>query len=199
MPSKAASRSAVSLSIPRSIVLVGLMGAGKSTIGRRLAQSLGREFVDSDQEIADAAGCSISDIFEIHGEEIFRDLEQRVMLRLLDRAPCVIATGGGSFINPRIRNAIKQKAVSVWLRAELGVLIERVSRRDSRPLLKKGDKREILGKLMDERDPIYALADCVVDSSNDAHDSVVRQVIEALANASVLPAVSGEAEEAAES
>jgi len=166
--------------INKPIVMVGLMGAGKSTVGRRLAYTLGVPFVDSDQEIVEAAGCSISDIFESYGEEIFRDLEQRVMLRLVASEPCVIATGGGAFIQPSIREAIDDKAISIWLRAELPVLIERVSRRDNRPLLKTGDKGEILGRLMDERYPIYAQANIVVDSNNGSHEAVVEDIISAL-------------------
>jgi shikimate kinase len=166
--------------INKPIVMVGLMGAGKSTVGRRLAYTLGVPFVDSDQEIVEAAGCSISDIFESYGEEIFRDLEQRVMLRLVANEPCVIATGGGAFIQPSIREAIDEKAISIWLRAELPVLIERVSRRDNRPLLKTGDKGEILGRLMDERYPIYAQANIVVDSNNGSHEAVVEDIISAL-------------------
>ena len=164
------------------IVLVGLMGAGKSTIGRRLASSLGIPFIDSDAEIMEAAGCSISDIFEGYGESIFRDLEQRVILRLMTGSPCVVATGGGAFIQPAIRDAISQKAVSVWLKADLPVLLERVSRRDNRPLLKTGDKSEILQKLIDERYPIYAQADITIDSNFGPHESVVEDIVKALKN-----------------
>lgn len=162
------------------VVLVGLMGAGKSTIGRRLASSLGLPFVDSDTEIAEAAGCSISDIFESYGEAIFRDLEKRVLLRLISSEPCIIATGGGAFINPEVRAAIQEKAVSVWLKADLEVLIERVSRRDTRPLLRTGDKGEILAKLMDERYPVYGQAHICVDSNAGVHDTVVEQIVSAL-------------------
>lgn len=168
------------LTLGKPVVLIGLMGAGKSTIGRRLAITLGLPFVDSDQEIVEAAGCSISDIFEIHGESIFRDLEQRVLLRLLSGEICVIATGGGAFINPVIREAIREKAISVWLKADLEVLLERVSRRDSRPLLKTGDKNAILQKLMDERYPVYAQADITIDSNAGMHESVVNSITTAL-------------------
>jgi shikimate kinase len=164
----------------KPLVLVGLMGAGKSTIGRRLASQLGVAFIDSDQEIVEAAGSSISDIFETYGEAIFRDLEQRVMLRLLSSEPRVIATGGGAFIQPDIRQAIKKHAISVWLKADLPILIERVSRRDSRPLLKTGDKHEILKKLMEERYPIYAEADLIIDSNAGPHETVVSGIIDAL-------------------
>ena len=168
--------------LDKPVILVGLMGAGKSTIGRRLASALSLPFVDSDNEISEAAGCSISDIFETYGETIFRDLEQRVLLRLVSSAPCVIATGGGAFINPAIREAIKDKAISVWLRADLEVLLERVSRRDTRPLLKTGDKGVILTKLMEERYPIYAQADLTIDSNAGLHEAVVENIVHALNN-----------------
>ena len=171
---------ATTLTLDRPIVLVGLMGAGKSTVGRRLAHALSLDFVDSDHEIAEAAGCSISEIFQTYGEDMFRDLEKRVLLRLVTNAPCVIATGGGAFINEEIRAAIKEKTISVWLRAELEVLLERVSRRDTRPLLKTGDKSEILTRLMDERYPIYAQADLLIDSNAGPHDEVVNEIVNGL-------------------
>lgn len=170
------------LTLHKPVVLVGLMGAGKSTIGRRLAHALGVAFIDSDNEIVEAAGCSVADIFETYGESIFRDLEQRVLCRLLGNEPCVIATGGGAFINPTIREAIKGKATSVWLKAELEILLERVSRRDTRPLLKSGDKSVILSKLMEERYPIYAEADIAIDSNAGLHEMVVAGIIDALRN-----------------
>ncbi len=166
--------------LARPVVLVGLMGAGKTTIGRRLASGLGLQFVDSDQEIVDAAGCSVADIFAIYGEGIFRDVEQRVLLRLMSAEPCVIATGGGAFMNPAIREAIHEKAWSVWLKADLPVLLERVSRRDTRPLLQTGDKEAILSRLMDERYPTYGEADIVIDSNAGAHETVVKRIITAL-------------------
>lgn len=166
--------------ISSSIVLVGLMGAGKSTIGRRLANALGIPFVDSDSEIVEAAGCSISDIFEGYGEPIFRDLERRVILRLMTGEPSVVATGGGAFIQPAIREEIAKKAISVWLKADLPVLLERVSRRDNRPLLKTGDKSEILQKLIDDRYPVYASADITINSNHGSHESVVEDIIAAL-------------------
>lgn len=157
----------------RPLVLVGLMGAGKSTVGRRLAKKIGWKFVDSDEEIEAAAGCSIADIFAIHGEPIFRDLELRVIQRLVTGDPVVLATGGGAWMQPAVREAIRAHATSVWLRAELDVLLERVCKRSHRPLLEKGDKRAILSKLMDERYPVYAEADLVVDSGKGPHDNVV--------------------------
>jgi shikimate kinase len=167
-------------SLSKPVMLVGLMGAGKSTIGRRLASALSLNFVDSDNEIVEAAGCSIADIFETYGETIFRDLEQRVLLRLAGSEPCIIATGGGAFINPVIRQAIKTKTISVWLKADLDVLLERVSRRDTRPLLKTGDKGTILTKLMEERYPVYAEADIAIDSNAGLHEAVVDNIIHAL-------------------
>ena len=168
------------IKLHKPLVLVGLMGAGKSTIGRRLAAALGINFIDSDNEIVEAAGCSIADIFETYGEVIFRDLEQRVLLRLIGGEPCIIATGGGAFINPVIRSAIAEKAISVWLKADLNTLLERVSRRDTRPLLKTGDKGTILSKLMEERYPIYEQADISVDSNAGLHETVVDNIIASL-------------------
>ncbi len=172
--------SARQLQIHQPIVLVGLMGAGKTTIGRRLAQLLDIPFVDSDQEIVEAAGCSISDIFELYGEEVFRDLEKRVMKRLLGQGACVIATGGGAFIQPVIREQILEKSIAVWLNAELDVLVDRVSRRDTRPLLKTGDKQTIMKRLMEERYPIYALAHLNIDSNAGPHEEVVDKIVDAL-------------------
>lgn len=171
--------------ISKPIVLVGLMGAGKSTVGKRLATALGLDFIDSDHEIAEAAGCSISEIFETYGETMFRDLEKRVLNRLLSSSPCVIATGGGAFMNEEIRAEIKARTISIWLRAELPVLVERVSRRDTRPLLKTGDKSEILGRLMKERYPIYEQADLIVDSSAGPHDTVVTDILKILSNQNI--------------
>ncbi len=173
--------SPVHLKLEKPLVLVGLMGAGKTTVGRRLATTLDIPFIDSDQEIMDAAGCSISDIFELYGEEVFRDLEKRVMLRLLSGTPCILATGGGAFMNPSIREAIQEKALSVWLKAEVEVLLERVSRRDSRPLLKSGDKKQILERLMEERYPIYEQAHITIDSGHSSHEKVVDAIIQAVA------------------
>lgn len=180
MSNKAKNPEFANLHLSRSLVLVGLMGAGKTTIGKRLATTIGVPFIDSDNEIVEAAGCSISDIFEIYGEQVFRDLELRVMTRLLSGPPCVLATGGGAFIQPAIREAIQEKAMAVWLKADLDVLVERVSRKDSRPLLKAGDKKEILSRLMHERYPIYSEADMVIDSNAGPHETVVKDIIEML-------------------
>lgn len=167
--------------LTKTIVLVGLMGAGKTTVGRRLAKTLGVAFKDSDDEIAAAAGCSIPDIFEIHGEAIFRDLERRVISRLLtDKEPKVLATGGGAWMTPETRKLIKKHALSIWLKAELTVLVERVSRRGGRPLLEKGDKHAILAKLMEERYPVYGEADMTVESDNGAHERVVEGIVTSL-------------------
>lgn len=164
----------------RPVVLIGLMGVGKSTIGRRLAKKIGWNFVDSDDEIEQAAGCSVADIFTMHGEPIFRDLERKVISRLVTGEPLVIATGGGAWMQESVRQAIKQHATSVWLRADLEVLIDRVNKRHHRPLLEKGDKRAIMSRLLDERYPVYAQADLVVDSNHGPHERVVDLVLQAL-------------------
>lgn len=167
--------------IDRPVVLVGLMGAGKSSIGRRLAARLGVKFVDADGEIEAAAGCSIPEIFERHGEAAFRDGERRVISRLLDGGPQVLATGGGAFMDAETRARIAECAVSVWLRADLDVLVERCSRKRNRPLLEGGDPRAILSALIEERYPTYAEADIVVESVNGPHEEVVGRIVAALA------------------
>ncbi len=168
--------SAKSLKVPRTIVLIGLMGAGKSCIGRRLATLLGLNFVDADNEIERAAGCTIEEIFERHGEAAFRDGERRVIKRLLGQAVQVLATGGGSFMDPRTRAAIHGRAISVWLRADLDLLLKRTGRRNNRPLLKRGDPREILEGLMAQRYPVYGEADVVVDSVDGPPEVTVERV-----------------------
>ena len=160
----------------RTVVLVGLMGAGKSTVGRRLAARLGRPFVDADTEIEKAAGCSIEDIFSSHGEMAFRDGERRVIARLLDDPPHVLATGGGAFMDPKTRDLIRDNGVSVWLKADIEVLLRRVKRRDNRPLLKEGDPRDILEHLMEERYPVYAEADVTVVTGDAPHERVVEDI-----------------------
>lgn len=172
--------SPIGLTIPRTIVLVGLMGAGKSAIGRRLAQRLGLAFVDADQEIEQAAGCSIEEIFQRHGETHFRDGERRVIHRLLERPPHVLATGGGAFMDSQTRAAVAARGISVWLRADLDLLVERTARRQNRPLLRKGEPREILQKLMDDRYPVYDEADICVDSGSGPPEEMVDRVIDAL-------------------
>lgn len=164
----------------RVIVLVGLMGAGKTTVGRRLAARLGVPFVDADAEIETAAGMRIPEIFERHGEAAFRAGERRVIARLLGKPGGVLATGGGAFMDAETRANISRQGVSVWLRADIELLLKRVQRRNNRPLLKQGDPREIMTRLRDERYPIYAQADCVVDSMDVPHEQVVDAIIGAL-------------------
>ena len=166
--------------LARTVVLVGLMGVGKTTVGKRLASRLHVPFVDADFEIEKAAGCEIPHIFECYGEAAFRDGERRVIARLLGNEPHILATGGGAFMNPETRQKIKESAVSVWLKADVDTLVKRVKRRDNRPLLKKGDPKEILRKLAAERDPVYAEADISVSSSSGPHEHVVDDIIAAL-------------------
>lgn len=163
------------------IVLVGLMGAGKTAIGKRIAQRLGLPFIDADHEIEVAAGCSIEEIFERFGEAAFRDGERRVLARLLEQPQHVLATGGGAFIDPETRARVKQRAISVWLRADLDLLLKRVGRRNNRPLLKQGDQRAILDRLIAERYPIYAEADIHVDSADGPPEVTVDRVLTAIA------------------
>jgi len=164
----------------KSIVLVGLMGAGKTSVGRKLAEKLDMDFTDADEEIAGAAGCSIEDIFETYGEDAFRDVEERVISRLLEESPRVLATGGGAFMNPRTRSLIAESGISVWLRADLDMLVKRTRRRGGRPLLKNKDPRATLRKLMIERDPFYAEADIVIDATDEGPDVMARQIADAL-------------------
>ncbi len=164
----------------RSVVLVGLMGAGKTSVGRRLASRLDLAFVDADTEIEKAAGCPIEDIFEMHGEAAFRDGERRVLARLLDEPVQVIATGGGAFIDADTRAAIAAKGTAVWLRASLATLLARTARRDDRPLLKDQDPEAVLRNLMDARYPIYAEAPIVVDADDGSVDATVARVVTAL-------------------
>jgi shikimate kinase len=165
---------------PRSVVLVGMMGAGKSSIGRRLAARLGIPFIDADTEIEKAAGMSIAEIFTAHGEPYFRAGETRVIARLLDAGPQVLATGGGAFMNADTRAAIHAKGVSVWLRATIEVLARRIKRRNDRPLLKNVDPIETLRRLIDERYPIYAQADVTVESRDVPHDAIVDEIVAGL-------------------
>ena len=166
----------------RSVVLVGMMGAGKSSIGRRLAQRLGVTFVDADAEIEAAAGMTIAEIFATYGEPYFRSGEQRVIARLLESGPKVLATGGGAFMNPETRAGIRQKGVSVWLKAEFEVLMRRVKRRATadRPML-QGDPAQRIRHLMDERYPLYAEADVTVISREVSHEIIVNEIVSELA------------------
>jgi shikimate kinase len=168
------------LSPPRTVALVGLMGAGKSAIGKRLALRLGLPFVDADDEIERAAGCTISEFFERFGEAEFRNGERRVIQRLLEGSPHVLSTGGGAYMDTETRALMRKHAITVWLRADLEVLYDRVRKRTHRPLLRQGEPRDILARLMNQRYPIYAEADLVVESTAQPADVTTAQVIEAL-------------------
>jgi shikimate kinase len=164
----------------RSIVLVGMMGAGKSSVGRRLAVRLGLPFADADTEIEAAAGMSIPDIFERHGEPAFRSGEARVICRLLDAGPQVLATGGGAFMNADTRAAIRDKGISVWLKADFEILMRRIKRRTDRPMLKTDDPAQTLRQLIAQRYPTYAEADITVESREIPHGMVVEDVVTSL-------------------
>ncbi|HZL58393.1 MAG TPA: shikimate kinase [Stellaceae bacterium] len=168
---------------PKTIALVGLMGAGKSSVGRRLAQRLGLPFTDADTEIEKAAGgASIEEIFERFGEAVFRDRERAVIARLLGNPPHVLATGGGAFMDPSTRALIRDRAVSVWIRADAELLLTRVARRTNRPLLKRDDPRIVIEKLIAERHPIYAEADVTVDSADGPPEITCERILAALAH-----------------
>ena len=167
--------------VSRTIALVGLMGAGKSSIGRRLAQRLKVPFIDADSEIETAAGATIEEIFERHGEAAFREGERRVIARLLEGPVQVLATGGGAFMDPTTRALLRERAISVWLRADLELLLSRVTRRNNRPLLKAGEPRAVLERLIAERYPVYAEADITVDTVEGPPDATLDRVMEALA------------------
>ena len=164
----------------RPVVLVGMMGAGKSTIGRRLAARLKLPFLDADTEIEAAAGMSIPDIFETHGEPHFRDGEARVIARLLDGGPAVLATGGGAFMREETRNRISDKAVSIWLKADAEIIMKRVKRRADRPLLQTVDPAATVGRLIEEREPVYRHADITIWSREVPHEKIVDECVEAL-------------------
>lgn len=164
----------------RTIALVGLMGAGKTSVGRRLAHALGLPFRDADEEVERAAGRSVSEIFAELGEPAFRSGERRVIARLLDEPPHVLATGGGAFMNAETRALIADRAISVWLKADVDVLVRRVTRKNDRPLLQGRDPHEALAALAEERYPIYALADITVESVETPHHASVQAIIDAL-------------------
>ena len=164
----------------RSIVLVGMMGAGKSTIGRRMAARLRLPFLDADIEIEAAAGMSIPDIFETHGEPHFRDGEARVIARLLDTGPAVIATGGGAFMREETRARIRDRAVSIWLKADADVIMKRVKRRADRPLLQTEDPAATVSRLLEAREPVYQTADLTIWSRDVPHERIVDECIDAL-------------------
>lgn len=168
------------LQLPRTVVMVGLMGAGKSCVGKRLAARLGVPFVDADTEIEASANLSIGEIFTRYGEPFFRDVERRVMTRLLDGEPCILAAGGGAFMDPETRALVAERGLSIWLRADLDLLCKRTAGRDHRPLLRTGDPHEILGRLMQQRYPVYAEADIIVDSLDQPADLTVETVQAAL-------------------
>jgi shikimate kinase len=166
--------------LDRPVVLVGLMGVGKSTVGRRLAKRLALPFVDSDSEIEDAAGYSAAEIFERYGEQDFRDGERRLVARLIEGAVRVIATGGGAYVDGRTRQLLNERAITVWLDAPVDVLAQRTARRDTRPLLKNGDPKGTLERLAEERRPSYQEAHIHVKSGDGAHRDVVEAIIQAL-------------------
>ena len=166
--------------LDKTIVLVGLMGAGKTSVGRKLAEIMDFSFIDADEEIIKAAGCSIEDIFQKYGEEAFRDVEERVISRLLQEGPMILATGGGAFMNSRIRALIATNGISVWLRAELDVLVRRTRRRGGRPLLKDKNHKDTLEALIRERGPVYAESNIVVDSTDEGAGATAKLVMNAL-------------------
>ncbi|MBL6936390.1 MAG: shikimate kinase [Alphaproteobacteria bacterium] len=168
------------MKLTRTVALVGMMGAGKSSIGRRLATRLNVPFKDADSEIESAAGCSISEIFERYGEPAFRDGERKVIARLLGEPPHVMATGGGAFVDAGTRAKMKEGSVTIWLRAPVSVLLARTGRRETRPLLKNGDPRETLERLLQERTPIYAEADVTLDSEDGPHSQSVEKIVSVL-------------------
>lgn len=170
----------------RSLVLIGLMGCGKSAIGKRLATKLSLPFVDADEEIERVAQQSISEIFAQYGEPFFRERERMVIARLLANGPQVLATGGGAFINPQTREAVREHGISIWLKAELPVLMRRVLKRNTRPLLKTEDPEAVMRRLMEERYPVYANADVTVESRDVVHETIVAEIVEALLKSGLL-------------
>jgi shikimate kinase len=176
------------MKLTRTVALVGMMGAGKSSIGRRLATRLNVPFKDADTEIESAAGCSISEIFERYGEPAFRNGERKVIARLLGEPPHVMATGGGAFMDPDTRARMKAGSVTVWLRAPVDVLLARTGRRETRPLLKDGDPRETLARLLKERGPTYAEADYTLDSEEGPHAQSVERIVALLTERGALVA-----------
>lgn len=166
--------------LERTVALVGMMGVGKSTVGKKLAESLGSPFVDSDNEIVRAAGLSVQEIFERHGEPEFRRGERRVIERLLSGPPIVLATGGGAYMDPDTRALLKEKATTVWLRADLDLIWKRVNRRDTRPLLKRDNPKQVLADLLAVRAPIYAEADFAIDSGDGPASDAVKAIRDAM-------------------
>ena len=164
------------------IVLVGLMGAGKSNVGKRIASSMGLQFVDTDAEIESAADCTVEEIFEQFGEQYFRKGERRVIRRLFREEQAILATGGGAFMDPQTRKLVRTHGISVWLRADLDLLVKRTARRSNRPLLKRGNRREILRKLIEERHPVYSKADITVDVGEEPAATTAKRVIKAISD-----------------
>ena len=164
----------------RTVALIGMMGVGKSSLGRRLATRLMVPFRDSDTEIELAAGRTIAEIFEHYGEDAFRSCERKVIARLLELPPLVLATGGGAFADAEIRAAIQLGAISVWIKAPVAVLVERVGRRDTRPMLRNGDPRDILTRLLETRAPLYSQADIHVETEDGPHQVQVNRILAAL-------------------
>ncbi|GAB5347371.1 shikimate kinase [Alteriqipengyuania sp. 357] len=179
-PAAEARLAAINARLDRPIVLVGLMGAGKSTVGRRLATILGRSFIDTDDAIEDAAKLSIAEIFSEFGEDYFRDGERRVIARLIEEGHGVIATGGGAFVNPGTRALILDRAIAVWIDCDLETLVERTGRRDHRPLLRDGDPAKILDRLIRERTPFYREAPIRVEGQKGPHTRTAWAIIEGL-------------------
>ncbi|WP_156841306.1 shikimate kinase [Novosphingobium aquimarinum] len=180
-PASTAHAADIARRLDRPIVLVGMMGVGKSSVGKRLAALLDRQFVDSDDEIEASAQMSIPEIFEMFGEDYFRDGERRVIARLLqESSSCVIATGGGAFCNPQTRKLILEKALTIWLDSDVDTLVERTARKDNRPLLKQGDPRQILAELREQRIPAYSEAPIHVTSSSGPHSLTITKILDGL-------------------
>jgi shikimate kinase len=168
------------MKLDRTVALVGMMGAGKTSIGRRLAARLGVPFRDADHEIEAAAGLTVAEIFERFGEPYFRDGERKVIARLLEETPHVLATGGGAFMDGTTRTAMARAAYTIWLKAPVGLLVSRVKKRDSRPLLKEGDMRATMERLLMIREPVYATADMILESADEPHGAAVDRIVAAL-------------------
>jgi shikimate kinase len=177
---KKSPKKAPDLACDRTIVLIGMMGVGKTTLGRRLAPRLGLKFFDADDEIEKAADMSVADLFTAHGEKSFRAGEAQVIARLLSGPPHVLATGGGAILNADTRKRMKSAAISIWIRADVDTLLKRATRRNTRPLLREGDPKETLQRLLDARAPYYAEADLIVDSRPGPHARTVDAIVEAL-------------------
>lgn len=165
---------------PKIILLVGLMGCGKTSVGKRLASHLDLPFIDGDNEVERAAGCSISDIFNFYGEQEFRKGEEKVMLRLLDKSPCILASGGGAYLPEKVRKKAKEKAITIWLKADIDVLEKRTAGRDRRPLLLGGNLREKLQKFIDDRYHIYNEADIIIETKDEPVNKTLIRTLDAI-------------------